>query len=66
MIMKWYSTLPRDPELEPHLQMQFSVIPRILNPDEGASQKESLYLKGHLLENKYCDKNNQDEDTLRI
>ena len=30
MTMKRYSTLPRSPELEPHRQMQYSFIPRIL------------------------------------
>ena len=29
--MKEYYMLPRSPELESHHQMQFSVIPRILN-----------------------------------
>ena len=28
MAMKEYSTLPRAQELEPHFQVQFSVIPR--------------------------------------
>ena len=30
MAMKWFFTLPRAPEEEPHNQMQFSVIPWIL------------------------------------
>ena len=30
MVMKGYSILPRFPELEPHCQMQFRVIPKIL------------------------------------
>ena len=33
MAMKGYSTFPRSPKLEPHHQMQFSVISRILNKE---------------------------------
>ena len=36
MAMKGYSTLPRSPELEPHHQMHFIVIPRIPQFGRGA------------------------------
>ena len=46
--IKRYSTLPRSPELEPHNQLQFSVIPRIAHfffrIQEGFSSLQKILL----------------------
>ena len=41
--MKGYFTFPRSPELEPHYQMQFSIMPRHRFWEEGVTPLQGKY-----------------------